>query len=702
MSCRLMGCALLWTLAGPVRGAEPQAPAFPPAHLRAVELPPERWSGIFAPRRAVRLFWNGGQRFTVQVAKGDYWETLEHEAASGWVSPSLPRGSRFRLLGEGDHAGDPFAARTLVSPLQLAVLAGPPGAAPAGGLVDLAIDGDGAVWAASLGGGATRYERGDLVALGLGLAEGLPSERVLAVAPSEHGAWIGTAGGLVQVTVEGGGTGAVRLAVSDVIGRSEGLPDDYVQALATDRAGVWVGTYRGLSRLTAAGLEKVLGPWSVFSLVRGADERTWVGYEGLLGLPEGEPIEGVPSDLDVYDVEPLPRTGTLLATLQRGVVLLEEGELHPVWSGSEQDGAYAIARVAGTYLAAGAGAGLVSLSPGHGALRHWGVADGLPSAVVNEVIPDLPWDPTGAARPSLNARGAWLGTESGLAWLDPEAGSVRATTLGGLPAGQAWLGYARLGRGERLVGPTGSAALGPSRPRARREREHLGPDLVGLLRVAGTRWVVREEGVLQRPQVGAARLHAVPGPLRAAVVVEGRPWVGGDAGLFRYNPLDGVFEHFGGVGPVRRLAVGSDGRIWAIASNTLALVGRDGGVHPYLGTHTPLDIAPDGAVVWVGTDNGIDVISVADGTVVDLLRTADRRVAVTAIAADGEGGCWAGTEAGQVIHLDTSLLGGATVLDLAPEEPPKITAIHALDAQRAWVLTELGAFAVWRPRAPAP
>jgi ligand-binding sensor domain-containing protein len=153
---------------------------------------------------------------------------------------------------------------------------------------------------------------------------------------------------------------------------------------------------------------------------------------------------------------------------------------------------------------------------------------------------------------------------------------------------------------------------------------------------------------------------------------------------------------------VERLAVGRDGGLWAIASGTLAAIGRDGTVHPYLGTHRPLDLAPDGGVVWVGTDNGIDVISVADGQVVDLLRTADRRVAVTAVAADGEGGCWAGTEAGQLIHLDTSLLGGATIVDLAPEHPPAVRAIRALDAQRAWVLTDSGLFAAWRPRTPAP
>lgn len=674
---------------------------FPPRYLRAVELPPRQWSLVFGPRRAVRLFWNGGGRFGVQVARGEHWETLARDAGSGWVSPVLPRGSRFRLVGDEDRASPPVAARCLVTPRQIAALAGPDGAAGGAVLVDLAVDGRGSVWGASLGAGLARFDRSDLSAVGLGLAEGLPSERVLAVAATDHGAWVGTAAGLVHVAVEPG-AGPLRFTVSDVLGHDEGLQDDYVQALAADAEGVWIGTYRGLSRLEGDRIEQVLGPWSVFSLVRGADERIWVGYEGLLGLPEGEPIEGVGSDLDVYDVEALPRTGTLLATLQRGVVLLREGELLPVWGGSEVDGAYAIAPVAGTWLAAGAGAGLVSLSPTHGVLRAWGPADGLPSGVVNEVIPDLPWDPAGPSRAPVNAVGAWLGTDRGLAWLDPAQGGVRTGPLPALAASPGWRAFAERGRRAAVVGVDGLAVLGRARPSDRRAAARMGPEVVAALKVAGARWTVRRAGVLQSPQVGRERLHAVPGPLLAAAVVEGRVHVGGDSGLFRYDPIDGVFEHLPSVGPVERLAVGRDGSLWAIASGALAAIGRDGTVHPYLGTHRPLDLSPDEGVVWVGTDNGLDVLSIADGQVLDLLRSADRRVAIAAVAADGEGGCWAGTDAGQVIHLDTSLLGGATVLDLAPEHPPAIRAIRALDARRAWILTDAGVFAAWLPPAPAP
>ena len=692
----LLAAALL--LAGTSEGAED----FPPAHLRAVEQPPQTWREVFAERREVRLFWNGGANYGVERATADGWVLVSSHASPGWVSQRYPRGTRFRLVAEDGTVSEPIDAATVSTPLQLAQLAGPGGALPGAGVVDLVLDGQATPWVASLGGGVARLERDGLAAVGLGVAQGLPSERVIAVAPTDNGAWVGTALGLVHVSAEHDNRGELRFEVSDVIGRDEGLPDDYVQALATEAGAVWIGTYRGLAHLDADGLDTVLSPWSVFSLVRGADERIWVGYEGLLGLPEAEPIEGVGTDLDVYDVEPLPRTGTLLATLQQGVVLLHEGELSPVWAGSSSDGAYALARVAGTYLAAGAEAGLVTLTPQRGVLRQWTTEDGLPSTVVNEVVPDLPWTTGAAARTALNASAAWLGTDRGAVWLDPGLGTVRSSQLSRLPAGAPW--SSAFGSDRRLMvsGELGLAGLGPQRPFQRRLVARAGPDLVALLQRGGTRWYVHSSGVEQVPRVGRDRLHQVPGPIRAAAMVDGVPWVGGDAGLFRYQADQGQFERLSSIGPVRVLVAGDAGTVWAIASEVVTAIGPDQRVRPYIGTHRPLDLDPDEGVVWVGTDNGIDVIAIDSGEVMDLLRSADRRVVVSAVASDGEGGCWAGTDSGQVIHLDPGLLGGATIIDLAPEHPPRVHDLVALDAQRVWILSEGGVYAAWRPRQPAP
>jgi ligand-binding sensor domain-containing protein len=696
----LLSLALLMT--APARAELSPAAEFPPAHLRAVEQPPGSWSEVFAKRRSVRLFWNGGQVYGVERATEDGWVLVSSHASPGWESQRYERGTRFRLVDGEGQASPPTSADSVVTPLQLAQLAGPRGGLPGAEVVDLALDGQGTPWIASLGGGVARVDRESFEAVGLGIAQGLPSERVIAVAPTAAGVWVGTAAGLVHVRATLDSRGEQRFEVSDVIGRREGLQDDYVQALATDGSALWIGTYRGLSRLDAGGLEQVLGPWSVFSLVRGSDERVWVGYEGLLGLPEAEPIEGVDPGLDVYDVEPLPRTGTLLATLQEGVVLLDEGLTSPVWAGSATDGAYALARVAGGYLAAGAEAGLVTLTPQRGVWKRWGLEDGLPSEVVNEVVPDLPWQGDEVSRTAVNASAAWVGTARGLAWLEPEQGGVRTASLSRLPAAAAYTSAQGSARRPRLVGAGGLTMVGPPRPFERRWMERAGGDLVASFRGGGARWIVRGQEVEQQPRFGPARLHQVPGPIRAAVQVRGVPWVGGAQGLFHYLPEQGRFERLSSVGAVDALVAGEDGVVWAIANDVITSIGPDLRARPYIGTHLPLDLEPDEGVVWVGTDNGIDVISIETGQVVDLLRSADRRVVVSAIAADGEGGCWAGTDTGQVIHLDPSLMGGATVIDLAPEHPPEVRDLVALDAQRVWVLTDGGVYAAWRRRAPAP
>ncbi len=703
------GAALLLlagALAPPAAGAAElqlvPADQFPPAHLRAVENPPDRWSKVFAARRELRLFWNGGASYDVQRLTEDGWQTISTGAGSGWTSQRLARGTELRLVGPEGASSEPLTADTVVSPLSIARLAGEPGALLGAQVVDIGLDGSANPWTASLGGGVARVERDGLQSLNLGLSEGLPSERVVAVAPTDSGAWVGTAAGLVHVGVDVQDRRSMAFQVSDVIGVPEGLPDAYVQALATEPGIVWVGTYRGLARLDHGGLDTVLQPWSVFSLVRGSDERIWVGYEGLLGLPEAEPIEGIDTELDVYDVEPLPRTGTLLATLQQGVVLLSEGETRPVWRGSASEGAYALARVSGFYLAAGASAGMVSLAPSHGVLRRWGLEDGLPSTVVNEVVPDLPWTEDPAARMAVNARAAWLGTEAGLAWLDPVLEQQRVAPSSRLPAGVSWTHVSRRGSRRHLVGPQGLAFLGPELPRDGQRVERIGTEAREVLRQGSTWWVLREDRVEQLPLVGRDRHHHVPGPLRAAVLVNGVPWVGGEQGLFRYDPSERQFQRVAGVGPVSALRAGEGGSVWAIASDVVLHVERDFSLRPYIGTHRPLDLAPAGGIIWVGTDNGIDMIHAQSGEVMDLLRTADRKVAVPAVAADGQGGCWAGTDAGQVLHLDTGLLGGASVFDLTSVEPPTVLAIEALDDQRVWVLSDQGVFAVWRPRTPGP
>ncbi len=144
------------------------------------------------------------------------------------------------------------------------------------------------------------------------------------------------------------------------------------------------------------------------------------------------------------------------------------------------------------------------------------------------------------------------------------------------------------------------------------------------------------------------------------------------------------------------MRVGKDNVLWAISGGAVVSISPDLEQRSYLRMHRPLDIWPDGEIVWVGTENGIDILDIASGSVLDLLRTADNRVRVQAIAADGAGGCWLGTETGRVIHLDTARDGGAFVITLDRANPPEILEIRPVGTKSAWVMTDQGPFALRR------
>jgi signal transduction histidine kinase/CheY-like chemotaxis protein/HPt (histidine-containing phosphotransfer) domain-containing protein len=103
----------------------------------------------------------------------------------------------------------------------------------------LAEDEDGTIWVGLLPGGVLRL--GDGVARRFGVAEGLPSDRILCLLPAPGGGvWAGTTAGLARF--EGDRFRAFT--------KSDGLPDERVQALLHDEEGsLWIGTGDGLARL---------------------------------------------------------------------------------------------------------------------------------------------------------------------------------------------------------------------------------------------------------------------------------------------------------------------------------------------------------------------------------------------------------------------------------------------------------------------
>ena len=456
-------------------------------------------------------------------------------------------------------------------------------ASPFQRVVDITADGDGGLWLASLDGGAAHFDPATARFRAVRRIDGLPSDRVIVVEPAGNGAWFGTSGGLAQVT-----SGAVQQTWSDE------LPDPYVQTLASDGEALWIGTYRGLSRWSGNEMETVVQPWSVFFLGRGTDQRIWAGYEGLRGLPDLEPIEGVPESLEVYGIVPLQSGGTLLATLDEGVVRLHEGEPEVVWSATEQEGAYALAVGSGGIWAAGGSRGLALLDAEGDHRSTLGTAAGLPSGTVNAVHTA---DDT-----------VWVGTEFGLARVVSDT-QVEAIPVS--PAAWPWRRASRSGRRVVFEGPHGAFRL------TRR---------------------------------GLKETQALP-------------------------------------------TTDDDG--WFTEQAVLSHRTTDGLVKRYLQVSHPLDWAADHEIVWVGTKTGLEVLHPESGLVVDALGDLDLGVAVVAVSPDGRGGCWLGTDTGQVVytHVDDPEIA---LFSLAQDPLPTITSVLAHRKRGAWVTTDRGIFAVRR------
>lgn len=124
----------------------------------------------------------------------------------------------------------------------------------------LVEDEDGSIWVGLLPGGVVRLRDGD--ARRFGVAEGLPSDRLLCLLPARGGGvWAGTTAGLARL--EGDRFRAFT--------KKDGLPDERIQALALDDEGtLWIGTGNGLARLRGGSIASVGTSQGLFdSVIKG-------------------------------------------------------------------------------------------------------------------------------------------------------------------------------------------------------------------------------------------------------------------------------------------------------------------------------------------------------------------------------------------------------------------------------------------------
>jgi ligand-binding sensor domain-containing protein len=234
-----------------------------------------------------------------------------------------------------------------------------PGAPPGLRVTALCPDPAGGLWVASSSG---VFHLGDGTSRLITMAEGLPDDRVSAVAVDRDGAaWIGTRRGLASVkagrlvpgpealrgvsvyVIEPDPAGGVWVGTVDrglahvgadgvrLLGTAQGLPSSTVTALAVDRHGsLWIGTQTaGLARLREGRLERfgardgLAGDW-ISTLFEDREGSIWVGTQdaGMVRLREADfSTLGVAEGLSHDSVE------SLLQAANRDLWLATDGGL---------------------------------------------------------------------------------------------------------------------------------------------------------------------------------------------------------------------------------------------------------------------------------------------------------------------------------------------------------------------------------------
>lgn len=602
-----------------------------PGHVRAVAVQPSDLDALDGDRE-VHVFWDRVPA-KVEVDTGRGWVVVEDAGQPGLSIGEVPAETRVRVDGVEVvpiWGLDASGVARLVDP----------GTLPGTEVADIWPTEDGA-WVALLGGGLVRVHKNALVVQAYGVAEGLPSNQVNAVRDHAGTTWVGT------------GLGLARLDGSQVL--DDTLPDPWVQALGASGQDLWIGTWHGLARMRSGAVETVLGPRSVFSVEDGSDGRAWVGYRGLRGLPEGEPIEGVDEDLNVWDVAHAPDR-SYLATDTEGILVLKDGLLVPFWG---PGAVYALAQMSSELYAAADTAGLL----------HFGdevarIERGVPGDAVYEVVAGPPGK-------------LWIGTNDGLALAWPEHDRVVPWPVSRAAEGKA--AHDVLAVGDAVILGGEELALIGELKRRHRDLEALPGPVMGLEQLGSAIWVLTDTDAYRVDKT----LHRVelPEPARMSAVSGSTVWVAGELGLYRYDAGADRFVS----GPDLGRVVDLDGAdvLWTASGGRVIAVDPTGGTRDYVKVRLPTCVAADGAGVWVGTATGLQRLDPRTGEVeeIDGFREGVVDVAV------GPDAAYALLETGGVVRVPTGVpVGGAPELW-------GLGGLHGLrvdERGRVWVLGERG------------
>lgn len=653
-----------------------------PEHLRVVPVLTSQWS-MRSRAQPLRVWWDGDQLGDVEVVYGSRWVRVGRGVASGFTTPPLPRDAQLRVRLEGADRSSPVVAPLAVDdPVATGRLGGWGGGADVVGQV-VHDDRTGDVWASSVGGGLLWRPAADQPLHGgsgeavagqwrvLGMAEGLPDTRVLAVAARNGRVLVGTAAGLA--VVEDG-------QVVEVVDAE--LPDSYVQAVhIADESDWWVGTYQGLARgSTGGGFEAILTPWSVFSLAPARGGGVWAGYEGLRRVTADGKVEPWLDGLEELHVYGLVDTaeGLVAATTEHGLVLAEAPDQAAGISPVVDRDAYGVAVGPGGLWSAAGQLGLVDPEGG-----MWGRSAGLPADGVRSVhtMPD---------------GSLYVGTDAGLARVVPRSSGpplIDVPERGAWPARMsvAWL-VADVG-GMWVAGEQGLRVVGDPHPDARDLMVAMGAKVSAVTPAPdGSVWAVGDR-LVSLDARGGLTSWWLPA---TADVLAWQPgaglFVGGTDGLWRLDVERDRFVPVAAFREVDALSAGDRGLWVASAGKVFRVLG--GAIQPHLQTSAAMCVSASRDGAWVGTRSGLERIRLGgeESDVDDVLGDADLGVAVPVVSAT-EAGVWFAAEDGSIGRIEGERWG---MVALPGPDTPVVTAL-APDGDHAWVGTDAGVFRVFLP-----
>jgi signal transduction histidine kinase/ligand-binding sensor domain-containing protein/DNA-binding response OmpR family regulator len=490
------------------------------------------------------------------------------------------------------------------------------------------------------------------------IPEGLPQSSVQTIARTPDGyLWVGTQEGLARFD-------GARFTVYDASNEAA-IPNKHITVLFVDRAGrLWIGTRSGIAVLENGHFSRftrvaMLAHAYIRSIVEGSSGHLWVGTEGGLfeigggrthsfdvssGLADGR-IRALQED----------RNGALWVGTVDGLLRFDGKRFDavPLGPGGTQDSITAIHEDADGTLWIGSATGALYRRAGD---RFDVVAE---AGRLGSVVHDLTRDHDG---------NLWIGTRGGglVRWRNGEFSTLNRTL------------FANSDLRSLLEDDEGSLWVGTHG--------------VGLVRLRDAKFA------------SAGEPEGLQGNLTWTITPrsDGGVWVGSDGGLSSY--VNGRFQHVAGPrghenAPVRAvlelprsvLWVGTEGAgAYRLDQHGMTVFNRQNGLS---GDTVTALIEDRQGRVWVGTNQGLDVIERGKITSMQSLILKFGPAAVHLLFEDHAGRLWVGTEAQGLFLIDGQHIRHLGTADGLPSD--WVISIHEDERGVVWLGTTDG-LALWR------